>query len=53
MDVFSAIQGRRSIRKYASKDIEDEKLSDGFIAFQYGGANGMVRFRNIRIDELP
>ena len=36
-----------------TNDIEDEKLSDGFIAFQYGGANGMVRFRNIRIDELP
>ena len=36
-----------------TNDFEHDKLSDGFIAFQYGGANGMVRFRNIRIDELP
>jgi nitroreductase len=27
MDVFSAIQGRRSIRKYSSKPIEEEKLN--------------------------
>jgi hypothetical protein len=36
-----------------TNDIENDKLTDGFIALQYGGASGMVRFRNIRINELP
>lgn len=27
MDVFSAIQGRRSVRSYSSREVEEEKLS--------------------------
>jgi hypothetical protein len=36
-----------------TNDIENDDLDEGFIAFQYGGDNGMVKFRNIRITELP
>ena len=36
-----------------TNDIEHDKLTEGLIAFQYGGEGGMVRFRNIRIEELP
>lgn len=36
-----------------TNDIEDDKLADGFIAFQYGGDNGLVKFRDIRVVELP
>lgn len=36
-----------------TNDIEDDKLAEGFIAFQYGGEGGMVTFRNIRIEGLP
>lgn len=35
-----------------TNDIENSELSEGHVAFQYGGADGMVVFRNIRIREL-
>lgn len=40
------------INEIMLNDIEDDKLSEGHIAFQYGGDDGMVRFRNIRIREI-
>lgn len=36
-----------------TNDFDDDTLSEGHVAFQYGGENGMVVFRNIRIQELP
>jgi len=36
-----------------TNDITHDQLSEGHIAFQYGGDNGMVLFRNISIKELP
>lgn len=33
-------------------DILDDTYAEGPIAFQYGGANGLVKFRNIRIQDL-
>ena len=36
-----------------TNDMENGKLAEGHIAFQYGGENAMVLFRNIRIHELP
>lgn len=36
-----------------TNDIMNNKYRSGHIAFQYGGNNSMVRFRNIRIQELP
>ena len=36
-----------------ANDLEHDALAEGHVAFQYGGGNGMVTFRNIRIEELP
>ena len=36
-----------------TNDIMNSEYQNGHIAFQYGGKNSMVRFRNIRIQELP
>ncbi len=36
-----------------TNDITDDRFTEGHIAFQYGGENGMVLFRNITIEELP
>ena len=33
-------------------DVMDDTFDSGAIAFQYGGANGMAKFRNIRIQDL-
>lgn len=35
-----------------TNDVTDDRYRSGHIAFQYGGSQGMVRFRNIRIVEL-
>lgn len=35
-----------------TNDLRDDKFASGVIALQYGGANGMVRFRNIQINKL-
>lgn len=35
-----------------TSDVMDGQFAAGVIALQYGGANGMVRFRNIEIDKL-
>lgn len=35
-----------------TNDLRDEKFASGIIALQYGGSNGMVRFRNIQISKL-
>ena len=35
-----------------TNDIEDSKLAEGHIALQFGGNEGMVKFRNIRIEAL-
>ncbi len=36
----------------ATADIMDDTYAEGPIAFQYGGSNGLVKFRNIRIQDL-
>lgn len=36
-----------------TNDIEADQLSEGHIAFQYGGNNGMVLFKNISIETIP
>lgn len=36
-----------------TNDIEHDEWAEGHVAFQYGGGGGMVKFRNIRIEELP
>lgn len=36
-----------------TNDVEDDRFAEGHVAFQYGGSGGMVKFRNIRIEELP
>lgn len=36
-----------------TNDVEHDKWAEGHVALQYGGSGGMVKFRNIRIEELP
>jgi hypothetical protein len=35
-----------------ANDIRDDKFASGIIVLQYGGGNGMVRFRDIQISKL-